>query len=234
MTQSRFILVALAVVIGLGVSVAAKTKFSSVWKAPDAATFSFAGKKVAALVIDKDDSLRVAGEEALVRELDARGMKGVASYRMVPKEELQSADKARVWFERAGVEGVVAFRVVNDDRRTTYVPATWTSTYYTSLWGYYGYGWGAVYDPGYVRDTRIVSLETLIFSVPKNTLMWAGLSETENPKDGAEGGDRSRERGREGNAEAGPREAAAEIARQAIEAPRARRSTDPRSDCRRR
>jgi hypothetical protein len=25
----------------------------------------------------------------------------------------------------------------------------------------------------------------LIFSVPKNTLMWAGLSETENPKDGA-------------------------------------------------
>jgi len=185
MSQSRFILVALAVVIGLGVSVAAKTKFSSVWKAPDAATVSFAGKKVAALVIDKDDSLRVAGEEALVRELDARGMKGVASYRMVPKEELQSADKARVWFERAGVEGVVAFRVVNDDRRRTYVPATWTSTYYTSLWGYYGYGWGAVYDPGYVRDTRIVSLETLIFSVPKNTLMWAGLSETENPKDGA-------------------------------------------------
>ena len=185
MTQSRFILVAVAVVIGLGVSVAAKTKFSSVWKAPDAATFSFAGKKVAALVIDKDDSLRVAGEEALVRELDARGMKGVASYRMVPKEELQSADKARVWFEKAGVEGVVAFRVVNDDRRTTYVPATWTSTYYTSLWGYYGYGWGAVYDPGYVRDTRIISLETLIFSVPKNTLVWAGLSETENPKDGA-------------------------------------------------
>ena len=140
------------------------------WKAPDAATVcALPGKKVAALVIDKDDSLRVAGEEALVRELNARGMKGVASYRMVPKEELQSADKARVWFEEAGVEGVVAFRVVNDNRRTTYVPSTWTSTYYTSLWGYYGYGWGAVYDPGYMRDERIVSLETLIFSVPKNT-----------------------------------------------------------------
>jgi hypothetical protein len=185
MSKTRFILTALAVVIGLGVSLAAKTKFSSVWKAPDAGTMSFAGKKVAALVIDKDDSLRVAGEEALVRELESRGMKGVASYRMVPKEELQSADKARVWYERAGVEGVVAFRVVNDDRRRTYVPATWTSTYYTSLWGYYGYGWGAVYDPGYVRDQRIVSLETLVFSVPKNTLVWAGLSETENPKDGA-------------------------------------------------
>jgi hypothetical protein len=45
MTQSRFILVAAAIVIALGVSVAAKTKFSSVWKAPDAATVSFAGKR---------------------------------------------------------------------------------------------------------------------------------------------------------------------------------------------
>jgi len=184
MLQKFPIAAAAAVLIVAGTSLAAKTKFQSVWKAPDAASVSFAGQKVAALVIDKDDSLRVAGEEALVRELNARGMQGVASYRMVPKEELQSADKARVWFEKAGVQGVVAFRVVNDQRRTTYVPSTWTNTYYTSLWGYYGYGWGAVYDPGYVRDERVISLETLIFSVPKNALVWAGLSETENPKDG--------------------------------------------------
>ena len=184
MRQYRLVWIGLAVAAALSVSLAAKTKFSSVWQSPDAATMSFAGKKVAALVIDKDDSLRVAGEEALVRELNARGMNGVASYRMMPKELAQDPVQAKTWYEKAGVEGVVAFRVVNDDRRRTYVPATWTSTYYTSLWGYYGYGWGAVYDPGYVRDQRIVSLETLIFSVPRNTLVWAGLSETENPKDG--------------------------------------------------
>lgn len=184
MRQYRLVWIGVALAAAFSVSLAAKTKFSSVWQSPDAATISFAGKKVAALVIDKDDSLRVAGEEALVRELNARGMNGVASYRMMPKELAQDPVQAKTWYEKAGVEGVVAFRVVNDDRRRTYVPATWTSTYYTSLWGYYGYGWGAVYDPGYVRDQRIVSLETLIFSVPKNTLVWAGLSETENPKDG--------------------------------------------------
>lgn len=181
----KTLIAALAALIIASTPLAAKTKFQSVWKSPDAASVSLAGQKVAALVIDKDDSLRVAGEEALVRELNARGMQGVASYRMVPKEELQSADKARVWFEKAGVQGVVAFRVVNDQRRKTYVPSTWTNPYYTSLWGYYGYGWGAVYDPGYVRDERIISLETLIFSVPKNTLLWAGVSETENPKEPA-------------------------------------------------
>ncbi len=172
------------ILLAAGISLAGKTKFQSVWKAPDAATVSFAGAKVAALVIDKDDSLRVAGEEALVRELTARGLQGVPSYRMIPKEELQSAEKARPWFERAGIQGVVALRVVNDDRRKTYVPSTWTTDYYQSFWGYYGYSWGAVYTPGYVRNERIVSLETLVFSIPKNALVWAGLSDTENPKDG--------------------------------------------------
>ena len=172
-------------VLVLGSAVAAKTKFQSVWKAPEAGGVSFSGQKIAALVIVRDESLRVSGEEALARELTARGMQGVPSYRIVPKEELQNADKARGWYERAGVRGVVVLRVVNDEKRRTYTPSTWSSPYYTSFWGYYGYGWGAVYDPGSVRDDRIVSLETLIYSLSKNGLMWAGVSETENPKEPA-------------------------------------------------
>lgn len=178
-------LAALLVVLVLGAAVTAKTKFTSVWKSPDAATVSLAGQKVAALIIDKDESLRVAGEEALARELTTRGMQGVPSYRMVPKEELRNTDQARGWYERAGVQAVVVLKVVDDKTRKDYRAATWSSGYYSSLWGYYGYGWGAVYDPGYTRIERVVSLETLIYSVPKNTLLWAGLSETDNPKEAA-------------------------------------------------
>ena len=88
------------------------------WRSPDAAQVSFAGKKVAALVISKDDSLRISGEESLVRELTARGLQAVATYRIAPKEELQSADRARSWFEKADVEGVVALRPVSSEKRT--------------------------------------------------------------------------------------------------------------------
>lgn len=173
------------VAIVVGASGLAKTKFNSVWKSPEAAATRLAGQKVAALIIDADESLRVAGEEALARELTERGMQGVPSYRFVPKEELKSADQARGWYEKAGVQAVVALRVVSDEKKLQYQPSTWTSGYYSSLWGYYGYGWGVVYDPGYKRIDRYVSLETLIFSVPKNTLLWAGVSETENPKEPA-------------------------------------------------
>ncbi len=170
------------VVLAVGV-VSAGPKFMSKWSSPEARGVSFAGKKVAAVVMTQDDSLRVSGEEALSRELTARGMQGVAAYRMVPKEELQNAEKAKGWFERASVDGVVVLRPVSAEKERTYTePTVWAAPYYGTLWGYYGYGWGAVYTPGSVREDTIVVVETLIYSVPMNKLLWAAASETKNPK----------------------------------------------------
>jgi hypothetical protein len=180
--QRPVIAIALATVIATIATIAADVKFKSAWRSMDAAQVSFAGKKVAALVMTDDDSLRVSGEEALVRELTGRGLQMVASYRIVPKEELKNPESAKGWYERSGVEGVVAVRPVSADKVTTYTPATWTNPYYGTLWGYYGYGWGSVYIPGSSRQDTVVVVETLIFSVPLNQLLWAAVSETKNPK----------------------------------------------------
>ena len=162
---------------------AAAVTFTSTFKSLDAGAVSFYGKKVAALVISNDDSLRVAGEESLVRELAARGMQAVASYRIAPKEELRRADTARPWFEKAGVEGVVAVRPVSADTQRSYNTGTWVSTNYATLWGYYGYGWSAVYVPGGVQRETLVVVETTVYSLPRDQLLWAAVSETRNPRD---------------------------------------------------
>jgi hypothetical protein len=176
---------AAAALLALSATAAASLKFTSTWKAPEAATTSFAGKKVAALIISDDQSLRVSGEEALVRELAAIGLpQGVASYRIVPAPELRDSEKARGWYERSGVDGVVSMRLVKAETRKTWSPAIWTSASYNTLWNYYGYGWGSVYayDPGVTREDEVVVIETLVFSVPQNKLLWAGVTETTNPK----------------------------------------------------
>jgi hypothetical protein len=172
-----------AIVLAGATLLAADIKFMSTWKSPDAATTSFAGKKVAAVVMTDDDGLRVSGEEALARELTARGMNAIATYRIVPKPELASAEKAKVWFDRAGIEGVIALRPVSKDNVRTYSPATWTSSSYSSFWNYYGYGWGAYYSPGIDRTDTVVVIETLVFNVTTNTLVWASVTETTNPKE---------------------------------------------------
>jgi len=158
------------------------TQFKSVYKAPGAEGTSFAGKKVAALVMTEDESLRMSAEEALVRVLAARGIQAVAAYRLIPREELRSTEQAKRWFEQAAVEGVVVLRPVRLEQKTTEYAPQWTTGYYQSLWGYYGYGWTATWSPGYTTRDTIVVVETMIFSVPKNVLLWAAVSETTNPK----------------------------------------------------
>ena len=179
--MNRLLIATLAATVG-AVTLMAAPKFMSAWRSPDAASVSFAGKKVAALVIAQDDSLRVSGEEALVRELSGRGLQSVATYRIAPKEELRSPDRAKGWFEKANIEGVVAVRPVSNEKRTTYNPGTWIGPSYSTFWGYYGYGWGSTYIPGSVDRDTIVTVETTIYSVSRDQLLWAAVSETKNPK----------------------------------------------------
>ena len=180
--MTRPLLTTLLAALAAVAVVSAAPDFKSVWKSPDAAQVSFAGKKIAALVITQDDSLRVSGEESLVTELTARGLQAVATYRIAPKEELQSADRARGWFEKANVEGVVALRPVSSEKRISYNDSLWLSPSYNTFWGYYGYGYSSVVVIGGGAKDTVITVETLIFSVARNQLMWAGVSETRNPK----------------------------------------------------
>lgn len=161
---------------------AASYKFTSTWKAPGVAPFDFAGRKVAALVITTDESLRISAEEALAREITARGPQGVAAYKLIPREELTDKDKVRGWFERAKVEGVVAMRIVGVDKEKVYNAAVWTSSYYGNFYDYYGYGWTSVVPIGKGRDQMTLAVETLLYNVGDAKLLWASVSETTDPK----------------------------------------------------
>lgn len=159
---------------------AAAPKFRSVWKTPEVSRLNFAGKNVAALVITDDLSLQMSGEEALHRELNMRGVTATPTYRFVPREEIRNPERARTWFEKSGVEGVVAIRPLRLERSREARAIVWTG-YYQEFWGYYGYGWNNV-TPIAAKDTTTVVVETLVYDLPRNRLVWAAMSETKDPK----------------------------------------------------
>lgn len=184
MYTRRTALSTIAILAAIASAAIAGPKFTSTWHAPEAVGKTFAGQKVVALVIANDENLRISGEEALVRELVAVGLtQAVAAYKIIPAPELKNAESARTWIERAGAVGVVALRPVESRKEFTYEPSVWATPYYGTLWGYYGYGWGGIYDPGSIREDTKLVIETLIFGVAENKLLWAGVSETTNPKD---------------------------------------------------
>jgi len=169
---------------GVVAAACASTSFNSTWKAPGAGPLNFKGKKVAALVVSKEEGVRYGAEDALARELTTRGAVGIAAYTLIPKELVQDKEKAKEFLEKANVAGVVAMRVVGKDKEISSSPGTyWGGPAYATFWGagYYGYGWGGVYDPGYMRTDTIVTVEILVYSLEQNKLVWAAQSATTNP-----------------------------------------------------
>jgi hypothetical protein len=161
----------------------ADNDFISTWKAPGTEPLNFTGKKVAAVLIIDDNNLRVSAEEALAREITARGSIGVPAYRIIPKEELTKKDAAKGWFERAGIAGLVVLRLVQTDTTKVYDSAIWVSGYYGYAWDYWGSSWASVYPLGKAREEKTHTVEVLLYDLSKGAPIWAGVSRTTDPKD---------------------------------------------------
>lgn len=181
MVVARRTSIALILLALVTATATAAAKFTSVWGAPEARTANFKGKKVAALVVSEDLSLRMSAEEALARELVARGIDGTAAYRQIPAPELRNPEAAKSWFDRDGVAAVVALRPVSQDKVKRYDTAVWSSPYYSTLWGFYPYSWTTAYVVGGGGTDTVVTVESLVYDVPTGKLIWAGVSESTNP-----------------------------------------------------
>jgi hypothetical protein len=160
----------------------ADNEFLSTWKAPGAAKIDFTGRKVAAVLIVDDMSLRQSAEEALSREVTARGAVGVAAYRVLPAELLADKDAAKAWFEKARIEGLVILRLVKTEKEKVYSSVVWSSGYYGSTWDYWGYGWANVYPIGKAREQQVLTVETLLYDLSTGTPIWAAATRTTDPK----------------------------------------------------
>jgi hypothetical protein len=164
---------------------AASTRFVSTWRNPVGGSLGQAGKRVATFVLSPDETMRQGPEETLAAELRGRGIDCLAGYTILPGELAKDLEKAKAFVKKAGITGAILMRVVGKEEQTHYIPDTvrYSAPSYSSFWGYWNYGWSAVYTPGYLTSETIVSVETMVYSVEKDMLLWAGKSETTNPKD---------------------------------------------------
>ncbi len=171
------------VVAAAALSACASTRFITTWKSPDAKRLgALTGKKVAAFVMTKNESTRRAGEDALARELTGRGALGIAGYTLIPEIKPNDEAAAKTALAQAGIVGVVALRPLARDKQLTEISTMWAGPYYGGYWGgYYRYGWASAWGAVDVRTDTIVTVETLVYSLVQNKLLWVGQSETTNP-----------------------------------------------------
>ena len=183
---SRVVVLAV-VVLGLGMG-CSSTYFVSTWTDPGLEDpVCLTGKKVAAFLLSKQASTRRVVEDVLAGEFTANGAEGIPGYTLMSADEALDQEWVIERLNAEGIEGVVIMRVIGKETETRYVPGTtyygsrYGSPYYSSMSGYWGPSWSVVHEPGYLETDLIVSVETLVYAVKEDRLLWTGVSETMNP-----------------------------------------------------
>jgi hypothetical protein len=161
------------------------TSFTSTWKAPDAQPIQLKpGDKVVAFVMANSSSMRRAGEANLADELNARGLQGIPGYTLVAEGDVGDEAKAKAAIDASGAVAAVVMRPMGAEKEVSSTPGMYYGgAGYGSFYGggYYGHGWGGMYDPGQIRTDTYVSIETLVYDLRQNKLVWAGRTRTMNP-----------------------------------------------------
>lgn len=173
----RFVLMGLACII---LPACASTSLTNSWKDPGT-TGPVSFDQILVVFMNSNESVRRIAEDALVRRVGPG--RRIASYTIISQEEARATDNAADKLRAANFDGAIVMRVISRDQELSYSPGMTYPSHYGSFYGYYGYGWPSVYDPGYLRTDTVVTVETNVFSVTDDKLLWSGVSETFNPND---------------------------------------------------
>lgn len=167
----------LATVAGCGA-----TSIRSSWVAPDVqGPLDF--DKILVVFMDPNEATRRAAEDALVERVGSD--RAVASHTMFTAQEVQNAEQnkaaVRRELEAAGIDSAIVMRMINEQQKLSYTPGMTYPAYYGGFYGMYGYGWGVAYGSGYLSTDTIVSVETNLYTLDGDKLIWGGVTETFNP-----------------------------------------------------
>ncbi len=169
LTQKIVLAVGLVAVVACG-----GTKLSGTWQDPNMIGVPL--EKVVVLTLAQDKIMRRVAEDEFVKSLP-KNTQGIQSYNLIPDDELKDVAKVKARLEKANVDGAAVLRLVGSDNQVTYNPGT----IMYSFWGYYGWAYPMVYDTSYVTSEQVVRVETAVYSMTTEKLIWSGVSESINP-----------------------------------------------------
>jgi len=144
------------------------------WRDPSVSALHF--RRVLVSYVSNDESVRRRVEDKLAKQIP----NSFAAYRAAPDLNVRDRPGASALLREKMFDGAIVMRVVDAQDRQSYVPLTTWYTGYPSFYGYWGSSWGMVQRPGYVVNDRMVSVETAIYSIKDDKLLWAARTRTLN------------------------------------------------------
>jgi hypothetical protein len=157
---------AVAFVGAVGFAACTSTEMLATWRAPGQGPVRF--QTVAVIAPNKTPTFRRVVEEALCQRI--QHARCAPSYRLIPDADLDDDALIHERLAAHGIEGVIVMRVLSVNREATWTPGGWYGPYY-------GYA-APMYDPGMTTVHTYVRVETRVYSLAEDRLLWASVSRT--------------------------------------------------------
>jgi len=147
-------------------------------------------KKVFLMVIASDKGAQQTVENAQAKAAAAEGLTTVKSYEVFGPNFLAhnpTADEIMAKIRETGCDAVFTSALVDVKSQTRYVPGTTNYTYgYGGGYGYGGFGgyYGSaayIYQPGYYTEDQTYFIESNLYDVKTEEIVWSVQSEAYNP-----------------------------------------------------
>jgi len=127
--------------------------------------------------ISKKPAKKRSFEDEFVRQMEAYGVRAVASYKHLPSEEMLQKDAIVSKVTEMNIDAVLITRLVARKTVESYVQG---SNYYRPPSHYNGWNsyYSRSYNQGYVIKDEVVVLETNLYDTATEQIIWSAMSET--------------------------------------------------------
>jgi len=169
--------------LALAASAEAGTKIVNSWADANFGKMKF--KNVLAIVATKDASLRRTAEDEICQNVVKTAC--TRGYTVLSESESADKEKAIAKIKAGGFDAVILLRALGGDGGVTREAGAAMPQYYWTFDVYYGYwggSWGVPYvaaNTSYTKTQTYVTLETNIYDLSTDKLVWGGSTQTKNP-----------------------------------------------------
>ena len=160
---------------------AAPTVLNTQWANPQ-----FTAKPIKSILVVgviSDSANRRGFEDAMVKTLEARGVRAQPSYRFAPDDGVIPQQKMQQAVQQSGATGVLLSRVVNVSQSVKVSPGMYMGPPvgygFGGFYGYYGGMWASsMYVPPTVYTEQNVVADTRLFEASNFLLVWSASTTT--------------------------------------------------------
>ncbi len=139
-------------------------------------------KKIAVIGLFRNYSTRKQFETEIVKTIEKNsGTKAISSLQFMQPDEIYEQGSMEETFKKMGIDGILIIRTKSIENQQRYVPGktyTVNRAYpmyyfdYDNYYRYYRYTREIIQEPGYYKNTYIVSTESTLFQNSNDTMVW--------------------------------------------------------------